>query len=203
MALSETPWGPVLKRVLLALPFAALACVSNLILDRGTADIGGISISLGVLSCFSIVFRTFLCVVAVLLLVAVTPFGQLTGTMRQWRIPAIFVTLFEMTYRYISVLLEEAGSMYTAYMLRSPGKKGLEMTHMGSFVGQLLLRSFDRADRIFAAMKCRGYDFHASLRRKRPLRAGDAVYICCTVVPCILLRAFDATKIFDYFGGLL
>ena len=104
---------------------------------------------------------------AALLLVAVTPFTQLTGQLRRMHVPEIFVTLFEMIYRYIGVLLEEASSMYTAYMLRSTEYKGLQMRHMGSFVGQMLIRSFDRADRVFAAMKCRGYPF----RTPEPARA--------------------------------
>ncbi len=62
--------------------------------------------------------------------------------------PDIFVTLFEMTYRYIAVLMGEASSMYTAYMLRSTERKGLQMRHMGSFVGQLFIRSYDRAERV-------------------------------------------------------
>ncbi|NLT12747.1 MAG: cobalt ECF transporter T component CbiQ, partial [Clostridiales bacterium] len=158
MALSGTPWPIVLKRVALALPFALLAGISNVIFDRAAAlTLAGIAISAGVVSFFSILFKTFLCVTAVLLLVAVTPFSQLTGQLRRMHVPDIFVTLFEMIYRYIGVLLEEASSMYTAYMLRSTEHKGLQMRHMGSFVGQLLIRSFDRAERVYAAMKCRGY----------------------------------------------
>jgi energy-coupling factor transporter transmembrane protein EcfT len=33
--------------------------------------------------------------------------------------------------------------------------KGLEMKHVGAFVGQLLLRSIDRAERVYAAMRAR------------------------------------------------
>ena len=202
MALSETPWSMILKRVVLALPFVVLAGLSNIIFDTQTGIyIGSLAVSRGVVSCFAIFFRTFLCVVAILILVAVTPFSALTGSLRAARVPGVFVTLFEMTYRYIAVLLEEAGSMYTAYQLRHTHQKGLELHHMGSFVGQLLLKSFDRAERIYAAMQCRGYAFHASLRSHRPFTGADYLFLLLTAAPFILLRVFDISGVFSAIGG--
>ena len=197
MALSGTPWPIVLKRVALALPFALLAGISNVIFDRAAAlTLAGIVISAGVVSFFSILFKTFLCVTAVLLLVAVTPFSQLTGQLRRMHVPDIFVTLFEMIYRYIGVLLEEASSMYTAYMLRSTEHKGLQMRHMGSFVGQLLIRSFDRAERVYAAMKCRGYPGGALKSVRMPIIAPDVVFLISTTAPFILLCVFDLPALY-------
>lgn len=204
MALSETPWSMILKRVLLALPFVVLAGLSNILFDTQPGLwLGSLAVSRGVVSCFAIFFRTFLCVVAILLLVAVTPFSALTGSLRAAHVPGVFVTLFEMTYRYIAVLLEEAGSMYTAYLLRHTHRKGLELRHMGSFVGQLLLKSFDRAERIYAAMQCRGYAFHTRLRSRRPLRTADWLFLLATAVPFVLLRLFDLSQVFSAIGGLL
>jgi hypothetical protein len=97
-------------------------------------------------------------VAAVLILIATTPWPKLSVQLRCFHVPPILVTLLEMSYRYIAVLLGEVQSMYTAYKLRSCGMKGIAMAHMGSFVGRLFLRSADRADRVYAAMKCRGYN---------------------------------------------
>jgi cobalt/nickel transport system permease protein len=197
MALSGTPWPIVLKRAAPAFPFVLLAGISNIIFDRDAAlTFAGITVSSGVVSFFSILFKTFLCVTAALLLVAVTPFTQLMGQLRRMHVPEIFVTLFEMIYRYIGVLLEEASSMYTAYMLRSTEYKGLQMRHMGSFVGQMLIRSFDRAERVYAAMKCRGYPFRTPEPARAPLRAADIVYLVSTTVPFILLRVFDLPALY-------
>jgi cobalt/nickel transport system permease protein len=197
MALSGTPWPIVLKRVVLALPFVLLAGVSNIIFDTSTAlTVAGVAVSTGVVSFASILFRTFLCVTAVLLMVAVTPFIELTGQLRRMHVPDIFVTLFEMIYRYIGVLLEEASSMYTAYMLRSTEHKGLQMRHMGSFVGQLLIRSFDRAERVYAAMKCRGYPGRTALAARSPILTPDIVYLAVTTVPFLLMRLFDLPALY-------
>lgn len=198
MALSDTPWSPVLKRVAVSIPFCLLAGISNIIFDRAAAlAIGGLTVSMGVVSFFSILFRTFLCVTAVLILVAVSPFSQLADQLRRWHVPEIFVTLFEMIYRYIGVLLDEVSTMYTAYMLRSTEHKGLQMRHMGSFVGQLLIRSYDRAERVYNAMKCRGYPGRDARAAKRPLEGADYAYLAATTLPFILLRVFDITAVFE------
>ena len=198
MALSETPWPIVLKRVWLALPFCLLAGISNILFDRTAAfTVAGLTVSAGVVSFFSILYRTFLCVTAVLLLVAVTPFSHLTGQLRRLRVPDIFVTLFEMIYRYIGVLLEEASSMYTAYVLRSTEHKGLQMRHMGCFVGQLLIRSFDRAERVYDAMKLRGYPGRTARADRRPLLTADWLYLAATTAPFILLRVFNVSALFS------
>lgn len=202
MALSETPWSMVFKRVLLALPFVVLAGVSNIIFDTDPAiALGSLVISRGVLSCLSIVFRTFLCVTAVLILVAVTPFAHLSGQLRRIHIPELFILLFEMTYRYIGTLLEETSSMYMAYQLRHTHKKGLEMKHMGSFVGQLLLRSFDRAERVYAAMKCRGYGKGGSEHRIQEWCSKDFIFVLSACVPCVLFRFINIFELFNQMMG--
>lgn len=202
MALSETPWRMVGKRVLLALPFVVLAGISNIIFDSAPAlNLGSIVISHGVLSCFAIVFRTFLCVTSVLILVAVTPFSHLSGQLRRIHVPEVFILLFEMTYRYIGSLLEETSSMYMAYQLRHTHQKGLEMKHMGSFVGQLLLRSFDRAERIYAAMKCRGYGRRGGEHSIQKWSSKDYTFAAVTCLPCIFLRLVNVTGLLNQMIG--
>lgn len=204
MALSETPYSMLLKRFLIALPFCLFAGITNVIFDRASAfTIGDIAVSYGIVSFFTILFRTYLCVMAVLVLVSVTPLSEVTGAMRRLRIPHIFVTMFEMTYRYIGVLFEEAYSMYIAYTLRSTKAKGIEIKDMGSFVGQLLLRSFDRADRIYNAMKCRGYALHSFPQSDRKLTQGDFIFLALTCFLCIAFRFVNVNALLAIiWGGL-
>ena len=120
------------------------------------------------------------------------------------RVPQILLLLFEMTYRYIGTLMEEAGSMYTAYMLRAAGEKGLEMKHMGGFTGQLLLRSFDRAERVYGAMKCRGYALRDGYAKRRSMSPSDWMFLALAGGLPILFRLADipalaAARIGDVF----
>jgi len=82
----------------------------------------------------------------VFLLVATTGMNRLAAALRMLKIPKLFVLQLMLTYRYISVLLEEAERMLRAYMLRSPlqNENGIHIKDWGAFAGQLVLRTFDR-----------------------------------------------------------
>jgi cobalt/nickel transport system permease protein len=188
-ALCETPYAMLVKRFFIALPFCLFAGISNVLFYTTAAfTINGITVSYGFISLFTILFKTYLCVMSVLILVSVTPFYELTGTLRRLRTPGIFITMFEMTYRYIGVLLYEAYSMNIAYSLRaysprahsprSRNRKSIEMKDMGSFAGFLLIRSFDRADRVYNAMKCRGYALQSIPQNSKRLKLKDITFLC-------------------------
>ena len=191
MALAEVPYGMLFKRAMIAVPFCLFVGIANLVLERGTAFvIGGYAVTYGLLGLLTLVLRTLLCVTAVLILVATTPFPALTAALRQAKVPTIFVMMFEMTYRYIGVLLGEASSMWRAYALRGGGK-GVALRHAGSFVGCLLLRSIDRAERIYAAMKCRGYAIQKSRDVESKPTTSDGLYALLVCGLCVLLRLVD------------
>lgn len=192
MAAAEIPYPVMLRRFALALPFCLLAGASNLFFDAETAFfVGGVPVSRGVLSLSVIILRAYLCVTAVLILAAVTPFTELAAALRRMRVPEIQVRIFEVTYRYLGTLFGEAASMSAAYSLRSGGKRGLEIRHMGSFIGQLLLRSLDRAERVYNAMKCRGYTLGPARGKLRKLNAPDILFLLLVCGLCLLLRAAD------------
>ena len=205
MALSETPYSILLKRFLIALPFCLFAGISNMVFDRAYAfAIAGVAVSYGAVSFFVILFRVYLCVMAVALLVAVTPFAEITSSMRRLKIPYLFVAMLEMTYRYIGALFEEAYSMYVAYSLRSAGGRGVSIKDMGSFLGQLLLRSFDRADRVYNAMKCRGYALRVLPHGGRKPGRGDLLFCVIVCSMCFVFRVIDVSVLFtEIFGGVV
>jgi cobalt/nickel transport system permease protein len=196
LPLSEIPYGMMFKRVLITLPFCLFVGISNIIFDRKIAfTLLGIGISYGMISCVTIIYRTFLCVTGILIFVATTPISELTAQLRKMHIPSIFTTLLEMTYRYIGVLMEECYSMVIAYKLRNGRKNGIDIRHAGSFVGQLLLRSMDRAERVYAAMKCRGYGLYNIRLSDKKIKLWDIGY--CIVIHgfCVLFRFYDINRL--------
>ncbi|MCL2481598.1 MAG: cobalt ECF transporter T component CbiQ [Spirochaetaceae bacterium] len=195
ISLSEIPYSMLLKRVLIALPFCLFIGISNLVFEQESAfKIGNITVSFGVLSFVVILYRAYLCVMALLLLAGVTRFTELTAQLQRVKIPHIFIIMFEMTYRYIAVLFSEAASMRMAYVLRSPGARGVEIRHAGTFIGNLLLRSFDRAERIHSAMKCRGYMIKKITLNNKKLRMTDTIYCALICSFCLLFRFVDVAN---------
>lgn len=159
MAFGEIPFKPLFVRLLFALPFTLFAGLSNMFFSKETVMIiAGIAITKGVLVFISILMKTILTVTAILILISTTTMNELLYAMLYLRIPTILVLQIMMTFRYLSVLGDEVAVMYHAYLLRAPREKGIKLADMGPFLGQLIIRSFDRADRIYHAMKCRGFE---------------------------------------------
>ncbi len=198
MAVSETPCRFLLRRFLPALPFVLLAGISNVLFDTQTAFfIGPVGVSFGVLSLAVILIKAWLSVTVVLILAATTPMQDLACQLARLRIPAVLVMLVAMTYRYMGILSDEAHAMFTAYTLRAPKQKGIAMAHMGSFTGQLLLRSIGRAERVYAAMKCRGFHGAQRLAPARRAAAADWVFCVCVCLFSVLFRVVN----FSYLLG--
>lgn len=188
--LANIPFKEIFKRVLVALPFSLFAGISNLIFDREVlAYLGTIPVTYGFISFWSLMIKTFLCVSAVLILVATTNTFTLFAQLRSFKVPKIFVLTIMMTYRYIFVLLQEAGNMMTAYALRAPNEKGIKMKDMGSFVGQLLLRCIDRSEQVYAAMQCRGFNGEYIVGKKQNL-AGYSIVWGVTAIGCFVFFRF-------------
>jgi cobalt/nickel transport system permease protein len=87
-----------------------------------------------------------------------TPLPELMRAARFFRCPPVLVELALIMYRYIFLLLEEGGRIRNAQKARLgfvDFKSGLRSS--GILGGMLVLRTYDRAERSFAAMRCRGY----------------------------------------------
>jgi cobalt/nickel transport system permease protein len=76
------------------------------------------------------------------------------------RLPPKLVQLFLLTTRYVAVLHEEHERLRQAMRARAFRPRGDRhtWTSYGWLFGMLLVRSFERAERILEAMRCRGFD---------------------------------------------
>ena len=63
----------------------------------------------------------------------------------------------DLAHKAALACLDEVAVMSEAYHLRAPGQKGIHICAWGSFFGQLLLRSADRAQELYESMLLRGY----------------------------------------------
>ena len=204
MPLSGTPWRFLLPRLAAALPFVLAAALGGFVQSRETAlRIGGPALSRGLVFSASITLKTLLTVTAVLLLAASTPFMELGRQLVRMGLPKSAVFQLLMTYRYTGLLIREAAAMFTAYILRSPRSRLIHMRDMGIFLGQLLIRSFDRAGAVYAAMKCRGFDGEYQGVRKMPLRPAEAAGALVVSALIAAPRFFNLTRFLGSLAGRL
>ncbi|MCL1859177.1 MAG: cobalt ECF transporter T component CbiQ [Oscillospiraceae bacterium] len=190
ISLANIPYKFLLKRTVIALPFSLMAGISNIIFMPFTD---------GMISFVAVMLKTFLTVFAALILIATTPFTEITHQLNILRIPKILCLLIVMTYRYLSVLMTEAFIMHTAYILRSHKQNGIKLKDIGFFLGQLVLKSFDRAERVYNSMKCRGFD-GTYYGKYSGMRISDIVYIVVVAGLAIFLRVFNLSL---FIGGII
>jgi len=205
MGAARVPAGYLAGKLLIVSPFAVMVGIFNPLLDQQILlQLGPIGISGGWLSFFSILLRVGLTVSAVLLLIATTGFNMVCMAMIKLGMPKIFAVQLLLLYRYIFVLVDEGLRMHQARALRSFQKRGLSMQTFGHLVGQLLLRTLDRAQRIHLAMLCRGFDGTIRLQQSLTITRTDLFFLagCCLVL--FVFRMFDLPLLFGrYLTGML
>ncbi|MEW6442473.1 MAG: cobalt ECF transporter T component CbiQ [bacterium] len=201
MAAGNLPFGYMLRRVLLAAPFAILVGIFNPIFDREIlARLGPLEISGGWVSFASILLRFLLTVSAALVLVASTGIHGVCQALDRLGLPRSFTVQLLFLYRYLFVLVDEASRMTRARALRSFGTRGTGVRVYGYLIGQLLLRTMDRAQRIHEAMLCRGFDGEIRPSRALALRRADVLFVVGWSAAFLLMRIFDLPR---YVGELV
>lgn len=93
------------------------------------------------------------------LLAVTTPVSRLLKSLRMLGIPALFVMLIEMTYRYLVMLLMLSLEMFEARKMRTVGNLSLrrQQAQVGSSMGTLFAKSMIMAEEVFQAMTARCY----------------------------------------------
>jgi len=131
----------------------------------------------GVTRFLDIVIKSWLSVQVGLLLSITTPFTDLVWALSCLRVPNPLLAIIGFMYRYLFTLKEEAERMLRARAARSGSIVGyksggglLWRTRIaGGMVGSLFLRSYERSERVYAAMLARGYSGQIKARIAAPL----------------------------------
>ena len=161
--------------------------------------IGTLGISGGVISMVTLMLKGLLCLMASFLLMATTSIDKLCAALRKLFVPKILVTLLLLTFRYVGVMTEELAVMTEAYQLRAPGQKGIHISAWGSFLGQLLLRSMDRAQELYSSMQLRGYREQFYYADIKPFNWKDALYMIGCVLVFLVLRYVNVAGLIGSF----
>lgn len=199
-ALAGISYGTVFKRSLLVLPFIVFIGLFNPILDRQVVFyVGGVGVTAGWISFFSILIRGLVSVQAVFILISTTGFYNLCRGMRRLGVPSLLATQLLFVYRYIFVLLQEALSMERARAARSFGRKSYTFRMWGVFVGQLLLRTIERSERIHRAMLSRGFTGSIESCCRTTWRTKETLYLVVWACLFFALRWYHPTAVFNLF----
>jgi cobalt/nickel transport system permease protein len=189
LAQSGVPAGFVAKRIAAVAPFAIMVGAVNPFFDTEIAlRIGGMGVSGGWLSFVSILLRFTLTIGALLILIATTSVPALARAANRLGAPRALTSQILGLYRYLFLAVEETQRMLLAWRLRAADGKYPSWRIFAQMLGQLLLRSLARADRVHTAMLCRGFDGEIRSCTESRFAARDWVFVAGWLLAFAVLR---------------
>jgi cobalt/nickel transport system permease protein len=189
----------LLRRSLLALPFV-LAALPLAFTREGqtvwTVPLAGWSASReGIEAVASIMGRSWLSVLTASVLTGTTSPTELVRALRALRVPRILAATMFFTYRYLFTIGDEGlrlmrgrdsrSARLPGY--RSGGTLAWRARVLGNMVGTLFLRSYERSERVFAAMQSRGYNGEPRFLDAPVLRAREVMAAAALVAYGVLV----------------
>ena len=186
-----------LKVVLLLLFILGIA---NPILDRTIITyIGIVPITTGMISMFTLLLKGILAILASYFLTLTTSVEEICYTLKMIHMPNILITVIMLIYRYIIVFLKEVQRIWVAYQMRAPKQKGEHYTAWGSLIGNLMLRSIDRAQVVYESMELRGFNPDTFFIKREKIDKKSWIYFGLMIVLVIILRF---VPIFEIIGNV-
>jgi len=188
--LSRVPPIFLLKRSAVVLPFVGLVAVGLPFLggSGGSYNLGPFHVTRSALLIFTnVLLKAWFSVMVMGLLVSTTPFTHLLRGFQTFGLPSLFTTILSFMYRYLYLLSDEFERMMRARDARAWRMGRLErMRILGNMIGAAFLRSYERGERIYLAMRARG--FERKIEVMQELRMGRSDFLFLSLfIPLLLL----------------
>ncbi|MBP5305923.1 MAG: cobalt ECF transporter T component CbiQ, partial [Lachnospiraceae bacterium] len=178
------------------LPLVVAVGIFNPFFDRlPMFKVGSLVVNAGFVSMLTLMLKGVLCLMASFILASTTSIDKICVALRKIRVPKLLVTLILLMFRYVSVMMEEVSVMYMAYSLRAPMQKGIHISAWGSFLGQLILRSSDKAEELYLSMQLRGFDGEFEYAGNEKFGAKDIVITLVFLGLFIVFRFINVTRL--------
>ncbi|MGC8817032.1 MAG: cobalt ECF transporter T component CbiQ [Candidatus Hadarchaeum sp.] len=189
--ISKVPISFVLKRSLVILPFVGLVAIGLPFMGNG----GG-SLSLGIFTInqsatlifLNVLVKSWLCVLAMIALTSTTPFSRLLNGFQRLKMPTVFVMILSFMYRFVFILEDELYRMVRARDARTfKPSWSRSLKTAGNMIGTLFIRSYERGERIYVAMRSRGYQGKIKLTRELKMNGYDISFMTAFLLILVLV----------------
>ncbi len=137
-----------------------------------------------------ITLRALSAVILILPMIATTRFEETIKALERLRVPSIMVQMLMFTYRYIFVFGEEWERMWRAIESRGFRLRTTlyALRTMGRAMGMLFVKSYERSERVYNAMRSRGYTGHQRTLAEFNLQKSDLVLSALIISLGIILH---------------
>jgi cobalt/nickel transport system permease protein len=177
---ARLPVLSALARAAVVLPFAAAFAVISWLAGDPTRG-------------FTLLTKTYLSAIAVLVLVSTTPLPLLLRGVEKTGVPRFLVTVAQFLYRYLFVISEEA-----QHMAKAAASRGVSLRRIGGSAARfqaaagalavLFAKSYGRAEQVHRAMLARGFQGHIEPLEHTHFGWKDVAFIAAATLACILVR---------------
>ena len=192
--LSKVPLGVFLKRILVFIPiFTALIAIPALFITPGdplVTSAGKVIITeQGAHTAGLLILRVTDSLSFGILLIITTRWTNILAALRWFRMPALFVTILGMTYRYISLLLHSVNSMFLARRSRTLGSLSGDENRrwLGQALATTMAKSHHLSEEVYLAMLSRGYKDDGIVLNNFSLKRCDFLWTIFAVAIASLL----------------
>lgn len=149
----------VAVRLLGVAPFVLFAILIPFIAGGVTTQVWGVALSVeGLWATWNIMAKAILGASVTIVLTATTEVPDIIEGVGVLRVPALFVSIAMFMIRYVELVADELGRMRLAMAARGYEPSGLHQVRpIASGAGTLFVRSYERGERVHAAMLSRGF----------------------------------------------
>ncbi len=163
---SKVPLDYVLKRSLVVMPFVLMIAIFVPFFKEGEVA-GSYNIWLwqltvtysGIQVLVNIIIKAWLSILSLIWLTSTTRLTNLLNALEKLHLPRVLVMILSFMYRYLFLIIDETMRMKQARDSRNFGGGRLwQLRTIGDMIGTLFIRSYERGERVYAAMVARGFD---------------------------------------------
>lgn len=149
----------VATRAAVVLPFLTFVALIPFVASGERTEVLGLSVSAeGLRAAGTILAKALLGVTVSVTLAGTTETPAIMRGLNRLHVPAIFTTIATFMIRYLETLIGEIGRMRTAMTARGYDPRWLwQARPIASSAGALFIRSYERGERVHAAMVSRGF----------------------------------------------
>lgn len=156
---AQMPPSDLLKRLVVEVPFVLFVIVLPFVATGDRVHVVGIPLAVdGLWLAFGIVAKASLVLLATAVVAASTPPAAFLAGAERLHAPRVLTAIAGFTIRYVEVVLQELGRMQTARVARGDDPRFLwQAKAVIRSAGTLLVRCFERGERVQLAMISRGW----------------------------------------------
>jgi cobalt/nickel transport system permease protein len=173
--IARIPYGFVMTRLVAVAPFVVFALFIPFVAGGERTEMIGVSVSIeGLWGAWNIYAKALLGASISILLTATTEVSDVVRGLGVLRVPAVLTSIALFMVRYLELIVDELGRMRVAMSARGYDPRWLSQVRpIANSAGALFVRSYERGERVHAAMLSRGFSGTMPALRHPPAAATD------------------------------